>query len=496
MRLIRQAPAKTPCSVLRAALAPAEEDAATCFFLSNFATIGRDLLSTRGFFEMIRPIMVSECPGSAASLALTSLSTCLYTLYRAWPGSSKSCLKFGRALQQLQEDIKDPLKSRHDATLLAAMILQFYDNITAVSGLKKVERTHHDGALALLRHRGKSVRKSKRTRYLLGWIFHTEVSSAIRERRPLTEDDLRWLDYDALPLGPSPALDLIGISVANLQYDFLNHAPEDRSSLLVEAANINNDLMEWIASIPAPWRPYQLKQIKETTPPIIAYKGSCDIYPSVQVAKILNVWRCYRLIVLKISLVLRYYIQDTDKDGTNYGDRGAKKEKNEIQNAVDGICATVPFFLGNRRNPSTMGDFSDPDLELPSYHDIISELRPEAIQRTILISKEEHDNHVIAQGMWHVMSPLSHVGSLYSEAGGHLAMGCLREGQIGWIKGQLVRAGVLMRLPLKNLGCGGQSLEGGLGAEDALAEGLRRVEDDQWFLKRTRRSKISLLGQN
>lgn len=68
-----------------------------------------------------------------------------------------------------------------------------------------------------------------------------------------------------------------------------------------------------------------------------------------------------------------------------------------IQSLVDSIVKSVPFYLGNRTEPSALDDMADRNLEMPGYHSISPEKPPEFMNNGCLMSRDEHVRHAVAQ---------------------------------------------------------------------------------------------------
>lgn len=66
------------------------------------------------------------------------------------PGASRK--SFVDAIARLQTAIADPAECLSRATVVAALTLQFHDNVCSMLELNGISRTHHDGSIALLRY--------------------------------------------------------------------------------------------------------------------------------------------------------------------------------------------------------------------------------------------------------------------------------------------------------------------------------------------------------
>lgn len=114
-------------SIPRALIESPEQSAINEFF-TNFILIPRHPDGQRGFLECLYPLYNSTRPGSLLSLATSSVAL----LIAGGSPSKRKCYKlgqsvFGKALRLTSVAIQDPIESVKDETLLAIMILGFYD---------------------------------------------------------------------------------------------------------------------------------------------------------------------------------------------------------------------------------------------------------------------------------------------------------------------------------------------------------------------------------
>ena len=98
--------------------------------------------------------------------------------------------------------------------------------------------------------------------YIRSYILHTEVSSAMRQKRSLRTVAYTWLRSKELigaPDNPSSALDAIGVSVAELQANYLQAVtqnsvvPLSQQNLeewMAEAKYIDERLLDWARNVP------------------------------------------------------------------------------------------------------------------------------------------------------------------------------------------------------------------------------------------------------
>ncbi|KAH7152626.1 hypothetical protein EDB81DRAFT_930928 [Dactylonectria macrodidyma] len=454
------------------ALAPVQRDVALAFFLGHFATTGRDFESARGFFEVLGPVVAKETPSSAISTAVTAIATRMHTLWRDGAAASPStdCLQtHSLALKRLQQALTDHKELKSQTTVLAALVLQFYENISAAWKQKQPASTHHEGAVALLMTQ-LSTNKSHVSYWghLLAYVLHNEVSSALREQRPVASHIRSWINDDKISLNPSTTLDLIGISIANVQARFSRQLAQDHldpalsqpdlKEVWTDLRSIDGDLMGWTKTLPRDWRPFKMQHVEKACPPIVTYSNSYDIYPSVQIAAVWNTWRCYRLMLLRIALVLIHVRPDVlPLKSSNVDIFGTELPiiswvEDSIQELFDSVCDSVPFHLGNCTRRSTLYDFADTSIVFPSYHDLPPHdaVFLEHLSSDRFMSAEDHRHHVLVLGSWHILSPLGYLLQLLSSKYSNLLTKTIRPGQREWIYQQIIRATAVLDMePMK-----------------------------------------------
>lgn len=270
----------------------------------------------------------------------------------------------------------------------------------------------------------------------------------------------------AAPDNPSLVLDVIGVSVAEFEADYIRLVNQDGTKLpsrqdledwRAEANRIDKQLLDWARNVPDHWQPRKLTTGQDIDESIPTYRSVCEVYPSCQIANVWNLWRFQRLLLIKITIdCLQKTIQLFQVELTKYQASGVVDDifecKETVQKLVDSVCYSVPFFLGNRTRQSTITDFTDSEILIPSYH-----LPAPGDKKSLNTkdhdaggSRDDHRLPVIAQGPWHVMSPLSHLLTLFSENNGQLL--ALRPGQQEWIQEQFQRVTTLLHLSPKDHG--------------------------------------------
>lgn len=438
-------------------LSPNQQDLALSFFLTYVTDLGRGHQSSRGFVELVRPVLQTERHDSALFAAVHAVATKIWVrLEFSLDNRSQQPMQlFSQAIERLQKAVSDTKDRERDATVLAALMLELYDTYSAVFDQKRPLGTHLDGAWALLLQRNGNAVRSRFHGKIISHLLHSKVSMCIRERKAFNTHEIEWLKKEAIPVlpnTPSSLLDIVGVSVANLQSAYAAKKT-DISSLPLEewfrrVRLVEAQLEKWLEVIPQHWYPVRVNVGKGIESAVIAYQDTCDIYPNIQIASLWNVWRIYRLILLEINLQLAKtsIIGDNNTLGRAMDSTQRVREAQEL---LDSISYSVPFYLGNRVGPATLSDMGTPQCIFPSYHDLISSHREAFLQYQCsdsYMSEIDHSRHAILQGPWRIMNILAYLEGLLAEEDSLVGPQLLKAEQKDWILGQFFRSLYVQRL--------------------------------------------------
>jgi hypothetical protein len=209
----------------------AEPDTSVPFFLWHYASIGRDMQSARGFFEMLVPVYSSQRQNSALSLAVSAVASEILSLWRHRTDSFQSPRKsYARAVSCLRRAIQDRTERSKPATVFAVLTLQLYENMAAVYGLRAATRIHQNGAASLLPFADMDDINGIIHEYIRRFMLHTEIAAAMRQKRPLRAVAYSLIgskDLMVAPDNPSSVLDAIGVCVAELQARYVRLSTQD-----------------------------------------------------------------------------------------------------------------------------------------------------------------------------------------------------------------------------------------------------------------------------
>lgn len=445
-----------------------------------------------GLFGLFRPAFSNDAQDSSAAMAVSALAMSIYSRWRMGGMPEKRVAKvLGQAIWKLSNDIKVEDRRKNDITLLATLTLQFHSSFESLFDSSKATIVHHLGALALVRGFGPPKTWSHLANQFVAYILHVEVAAAIREHRRVNAELCYWSSVvNPTSMEADIQFDILGIRVADVQFraDCILGTPDtDRdlalpspglTTLLSDIQELDADLVQWEEQVSQSWGPFCWISQEVVSPPIQTYGGMCHVYTSIRSARLINIWRSYRLTLSLLALqLINRHGERSILDG-NQSETTKDMLAKRIQWLVDGFCASVPFFLGNRTKIGTVLDFGDPSWRFPTCHDTreLLDVRNRPAKLKGLESSAHHVSGAIAQGVWLIMGNLTQLVAFFLFTPGLTSELSLKNGQLSWICQQYLRNLSLLSLEWttdKNLER--QLLTGiGLPAEEFLISEARR----------------------
>jgi hypothetical protein len=438
-------------------VAPDENSIAVGFFLASIVSLGRSFDSSQGFLEPLYPIIAREGSNSLLSTVLTAVSTKIWSMWRN-PSTSAfhtPHMPFTKALQRLQLALKNPSETSRDVTVLSIILMHFYESIASRALQQPTSRAHQDGARALLEHEADSVRDWDCRGYVKMYLRHCDVSTYLEFQPADTSSLDAWFETageDSMPASPNAILDLIGLSIASLQkrLDGIQNPLRNDSSgvyeldtLWQDLRRIEEQLLDWENVVPASWLPFT--RIVEKA---VSLSGLCDLYLTVQIATIWNVWRICRLLVVQMKLALRLKIPGhvLEQITTMAAEDDISSALNSGKELVDSMCRSLPFYIGNRQTNKGIYDMENPDIVIPSYHDddLDEEIRSRYRKSGQAMSLQDYRLHILVQGPTHALLHLNSLAKVLDSEGGKLLCQAVGEDQVLWIRQQFRRVSLLV----------------------------------------------------
>ncbi|KAL8723977.1 MAG: hypothetical protein Q9166_008198 [cf. Caloplaca sp. 2 TL-2023] len=398
------------------------EDQAINGFFQNFVLIPRHPYSRRGYVDCLLPLYQNTRHDSLLSLATTAMAL-------AVEGGSPSTAHyrqlsrsfFGRALFKTSRAIRDPVESIKDETLMAVLLLSFYERVLATSESKPISGVHDTGAVALVKHRGKENGKSELSARLLLAVQTQVVAHCIQTAAPFGKtsadlDSLRPNTFDnaasRLTSLSARLSDLMAYSNPILR-DFKQFpSKEQLMSILDFAGEVEAQVSTWPDLVPDDWQwktSHSFDNLASRERNLFVWNHRVDIYHDIWVASIWNSYRGTMLMIQYVTLQTLGMLNPPPLSAPAYRIVAAI---NRVRDLADDICGSVPFNLGTK----TFGGPSD-RVEVQYPDDGVN--RPSS----------DYRKSAAGLGGWFIIEPLKIAAKAI----------CLRDGQQDWILKQIER---------------------------------------------------------
>lgn len=131
----------------------------------------------------------------------------------------------------------------------------------------------------------------------------------------------------------------------------------------------------------------------------------------------------------------------------------------EVQELVDSVCYSIPFYLGDCTRPGILLNIESHGNKFPSYHDLppSDEAFLNYKSSNEYVSRFDHSCHVNLHGPLHVISILSQLIGIFDKERNSDGAYSLREDQENWVAEQLIRSLYLMNM---TPGCSSERTKG------------------------------------
>ncbi|KAF7545656.1 hypothetical protein G7Z17_g9007 [Cylindrodendrum hubeiense] len=342
-------------SVLATLKLPIDQQA-TCHFISNFVLLPR-YDNTRGYLEFVVPLLQSEKPGSHFKLAFDACAVACFG-NRVGSGHTFEGQALGhytKALASTFAALKDPEVATSDATLAAILMLGLFENISAKQLGTLAWGSHVEGAIQLVKARGKAQSRTKMGLALFvavrtQMIIHTLTSG----KAPIM--GVEWWIGDAVKNHYGSECQRLNIRTAELRSEVnrlmttLARSPENIELLLDmirRCQTVDQQHLNWERELPEYFR-YKSVAWEDNVPNgnyglAEVFPGRVDAYQDLWVASVWNMMRCSRLILA--SLIVRcaaWVCSPVDYRTTPEYATSART----CVDLITDIIASVPYQLG------------------------------------------------------------------------------------------------------------------------------------------------------
>ncbi|KAI8939215.1 hypothetical protein NX059_005044 [Plenodomus lindquistii] len=352
----------------------APETEAVPFFFKNFITLPQQAESTRGYLEYLVPLYNRARPSSVLHLATTAVAMATCGQY---PGRQQllreAVSTYGKAIKKLNDDLKDPIRSKSNETVLAILMFSLYETIMSTDDTIAAWGNHVDGAVALTKLRGTAQFEDPMSHAIFRAVRTMMITSCVQRSKPIESfpSDAGWIGSGTLSEeNAANRLTLICIDLPNLRargntlttIPYKKEYEAEAKQILSFAQMVDGNLEEWYRTLPPEWKHRIIGVVSEPIPPdevALAEKwpGEQHVYHDVPLASIINDYRvcrifCRRVIMACVDwLSLGNEVEDAER-GVWSDDEGARERSVwVIQQMVDEISACVPFHMSYDLQP-------------------------------------------------------------------------------------------------------------------------------------------------
>lgn len=376
---------------------------ATCHFISNFVLLPR-YDSTRGYLEFVVPLLnnVDSAPHFKAAFDACAVASLGNRVGAGSKFDSQALGHYTKALSWTFTALKDPKQATADSTLAAILMLGLFENITAKQLGMLAWGSHIEGAIQLVKARGKAQIESK-----VGLALFVAVRTQMVRCAPyIYMDRLTPVQIiHTLTSGKAPIMGVewwfggavknhygsecqrLNVRTAELRSEVnrlmttLARSPENIELLLDmirRCQTVDQQHINWARELPEYFR-YKSVAWEDNVPNgnyglAEVFPGRVDAYQDLWVASVWNLMRCSRIILA--SLIVRcaaWVCSPVDYRTTPEYATAART----CVDLITDIIASVPYQLGwfskrkellERDNLSTFGCGEEDALKgLPGY---------------------------------------------------------------------------------------------------------------------------------
>ncbi|KUJ14815.1 uncharacterized protein LY89DRAFT_122668 [Mollisia scopiformis] len=331
------------------------EQQAPCFFVTNYVLTPRQ--ASRGYFDFIEPMMEKESPDSHLSLAFGAVSMASLANRPNSRGRSlypQAVSAYTKALKAVNLALQNPALQKTDQTLAAILLLGFFETIASERTSAMAWYSHIDGAVQLVKMRGKKQLRTKVGNSLFMCVRAQMVVSCMSGSKAPSQGVEWWLGDQKDDAGSFvPKLNL---RIAELRSDInaalstFPRTPEyfqQIQNLMKQAQAMEQEYLEWEAKVPDEWRPHTVAWVDQVPGGDITKAEVCpgkvDMYPDLWTAQLWNSARVARLFISGVIVRCAAWICSPVDYRTTPEYAQAVRLCGDI---VTDIIAAVPFFLG------------------------------------------------------------------------------------------------------------------------------------------------------
>ena len=424
------------------------EDISICFFFRHYGGTTIDP-ETNGGFNQLWPQMYSRSPAQSSLRLATAAVTASIAALWSLPGYDALQARevFGKAMSAARYALQDPRECSTDELLMTILVFDLYETLALHCSCERLEYgKHKDGALAIIEDRGLANTTKPQARALIGAVRHTLLPHVLAARKPFPNRLNYLFEHPSINNTKALNLDRISVQLSLIQSriwylrqsDRTEKSLEDRKAgyeeIVADALRVEKRLLNWKANIThSDWLPEYVPSylVNESILNAGFYGVRCLVWTDLSFGSMWVLFSMRRLLALQI-------IRQAFADETSLSMRPEQQNLlanviQEMQDLVDFICESVPFFLGDNTSST------NPTNGIPINFPHATRLDKRTDYRIHLPGlTSNHQKRAVVSGGWILFPHLVNVWRL-TEPEDDAVPVMLRSGQLDWIKGQVKR---------------------------------------------------------
>ncbi|PSN64285.1 hypothetical protein BS50DRAFT_498411 [Corynespora cassiicola Philippines] len=332
------------------------------FFFRNFILLPQQAESMRGYLELLVPLYNKARPSSALHLATNAVAMATCGNYPGRTDLLRNAVStYGKALKKLNEDLKDPIISKSDETVLTILVFSLYETIMSTDDTITAWGNHVDGAVTLTKLRGEEQFKDPMSHAVFRAVRTMMITSCVQRSKPIDNfpGANGWIASDMSEENAANRLTLICIDLPNIRAransltsSLYDPSKESEAIAILEFATmVDENLDEWYRTLPPDWQHSVVSLIYEMESDVEqaeAWLGEQHVYHDVPLASIVNDYRVCRVFCNRVIMACLDWLSF----GGSYENASAyDKAVYVIQKMANEISACVPFHMNYDMQP-------------------------------------------------------------------------------------------------------------------------------------------------
>lgn len=352
---------------------------ASHYFAWNFIMVPGQRGKNSGHLDYLLPLLNSQTrPDSAFQLAYSACA--LAAMGNRFKGDSTdlvelSFMQHSRALVAIAKALHDPVESKHDGTLATVLLLSLFEKITAAKEVGLLAwRTHIEGAMHLVRSRGREMVQNKDSVLLFNAVRLQIIARTLSSGTSSVMGVNWWLPESVAADSIGARYQRFALEVTDLRAEvtrlMATLARNDQGlelmlEMLRKVQDLDLQMANFLQGLPAEYQVMPLywedKVLEEDGQVRHApvYPGRVDAYSDLIVASIWNATRATRIILMSLLIrVAAWVCSPADFRSTPEYATAVRTCKANIAD----IISSVPYMLSMHHQK----DVQQPSAPAPS----------------------------------------------------------------------------------------------------------------------------------